>query len=62
MTELYKIDLGIDSTGKGGDSQRTAFEKCNDNFEILNNDFAENVDRNTNTFAKKGINKDITAL
>lgn len=62
MTELYKIDLGIDSTGKGGDSQRTAFEKCNDNFEILNNDFVENVDRNTNTFAKKGINKDITAL
>ena len=51
MTELYKIDLGIDSTGKGGDSQRTAFEKCNDNFEILNNDFA-----------KKGVNKDITAL
>lgn len=51
MTELYKIDLGIDSTGKGGDSQRTAFEKCNDNFEILNNDCA-----------KKGINKDITAL
>lgn len=62
MTELYKIDLGIDSTGKGGDSQRTAFEKCNDNFEILNNDFVENVDRNTNTFAKKGVNKDITAL
>lgn len=51
MTELYKIDLGIDSTGKGGDSQRTAFEKCNDNFEILNNDCA-----------KKGVNKDITAL
>ena len=62
MTELYKIDLGIDSTGKGGDSQRTAFEKCNDNFKILNNDFVENVDRNTNTFAKKGVNKDITAL
>jgi len=35
MAEIEKINLGMDSTGKGGDSQRTAFEKCNDNIEIL---------------------------
>ena len=69
MAELHKIDLGIDSTGKGGDSQRTAFEKCNDNFESLDNNavssfesLSEKIDSTTATFAKKGVNKDITAL
>ena len=35
MSVIAKIDLGLDSTGKGGDSQRTAFIKCNDNFEAI---------------------------
>ena len=54
MVEVTKIDLGFDSTGRGGDSQRTAFEKCNDNAEIL----SEAV---TNS-AAKGDNSDITSL
>lgn len=45
MVEIEKINLGMDSTGKGGDSQRTAFEKCNDNIEILANSIKAIQDR-----------------
>ena len=45
MVEIEKINLGMDSTGKGGDSQRTAFEKCNDNIEILANSIKSIQDR-----------------
>lgn len=69
MFEIEKIDLGLDSTGRGGDSQRTAFEKCNDNFSTLTKDInslVKNIDtvvKNSETnFAKSGENSDITNL
>lgn len=75
MVEVTKIDLGLDSTGRGGDSQRTAFEKCNDNVDILVDSISrvsEQLETVSSTnkeltttiknFATKGDNSDITAL
>ena len=68
MVDIVKIDLGLDSTGRGGDSQRTAFEKCNDNAEALGGGvkvLTDNLDTLTKAatnFAAKGDNSDITSL
>lgn len=68
MSDLVEINLGIDSTGKGGDSQRTAFEKCNDNFNSLDSslsrikDTVNLVAQDTPLYAHNGENTDITDL
>lgn len=68
MSDITKINLGLDSTGKGGDSQRTAFEKCNDNFDLLDSslsrikDTVSSVTQNIPNYAHNGENTDITDL
>lgn len=61
MSDLVEINLGIDSTGKGGDSQRTAFEKCNDNFNQIRGTI-NFINQNSPNYAHNGENTDITSL
>lgn len=61
MDNIDIINLGWDHTGKNGDSQRTAFEKCNDNFKLLSGEL-ENVSQQV-TNSVEDINKSVeTAL